>query len=54
MGGGSGGCPGRAFWFGVLELGACWWGLGVLGVLDRVGAAGGAVFVSRSPVDVAF
>ena len=37
LGDGSGGCPGRSFWWGAWELGALWWGLGSWGQI--LGAA---------------
>ena len=41
----SGGCPGRASRLGGWELGADWGFVGMLWLLDRVGAAVGAVIV---------
>jgi hypothetical protein len=43
MGGGSGGCPGRAFCLGGLGLGAVWGGFGGLGACHGVENLGGAI-----------
>ena len=49
LGDGSGGCPGRSFWWGAWELGAVCGFWGLLVASYRVGGAGGDVLKPKEP-----